>query len=186
VGIAGTPVFVPCIEDHLRLLCFHFLRHGAVRFSRLCDIALMLERRTPDFDWGRLLGSDPIRDNWVRTTLGLAHRFAGARIDDTPVAGADVNLPGWLVEAAARQLPQQQDDPGNSFIQLASRPTDLVSILRRRWPDPVQATLRYPARFDSASRLRLQVAVYLRQIAGFVRHRLAPQVQDVLRQRRGA
>jgi hypothetical protein len=43
VPIGETLVRVPRVEDHLRALCLHFLRHGAVRPMRLCDIALLVE-----------------------------------------------------------------------------------------------------------------------------------------------
>ena len=182
--LEGIPVTVPSAEDHLRVLCFHFLRHGAVRYSRLCDIAVLLERRRAPFIWNRCLGTDPIKENWIRTTLTLARDFLGARLDNASPDSTELHLPSWLIEASQLQLLQHQDDPSDSFMQLVKKPTDLVAILRRRWPDPVQATLRYPARFDDASRLRLQIAVYVRQIALFLRYRLATQVKQVLEQRR--
>ena len=38
-------------EDHLRILCFHLLRHGVERPLGLCDIAVALESQPVDFDW---------------------------------------------------------------------------------------------------------------------------------------
>lgn len=38
-------------EDHLGLLCRHFLSHGAWRPLWLCDIALICESLPGDFDW---------------------------------------------------------------------------------------------------------------------------------------
>lgn len=184
IAVDDVPVLAPGAEDHLRLLCFHFLRHGAVRPNRLSDIALILETRDDDFDWDRCLGHDPVRENWVRTTLGLAHRLQGAEVGDTPVAGADDALPSWLLAATTDRLPLRQDDPSDAFGQLARQPRQIGAVLRRRWPDPVSATLRYPAPFDLAPRLPLQWMVYLRQITSYLRFRLRPQVEQTLRWRR--
>src|SRR5258706_7753042 len=51
VPLGDVAVRVLCPEDHLRVLCFYFLRGGAWRPLWLCDIAVPLETRPPDFDW---------------------------------------------------------------------------------------------------------------------------------------
>lgn len=183
IEVDGVTVLVPCPEDHVRLLSLHFLRHGAVRPGRLCDIAMIVEMSTRDFDWKRCLRNDPFRANWVRTTLGLAHRLQGADLDDTPVTGAGRELPAWLLETVSGRLYLLQDDPSDAFGQLAREPGEVVAILRRRWPDPVSATLRYPARFSGSPRLPLQWVVYLRQIARYLRSRLVPQIEQTLERR---
>lgn len=183
IDVDGVLVQVPCTEDHLRLLCFHFLRHGAVRPSRLSDIALSLETRDERFDWDRCLGQNAVQANWVRTTLGLAHVYQGAEIGSTPVADVVDALPAWLMAAAGDRLRRDQDDPSDAFGQLAMHPGQLAVILRRRWPDPVSATLRYPGTFSASPRLPLQWIVYARQIAGYLRFRLAPQILHVRKRR---
>ena len=59
VDCGGTPVRVLAPEDHLRVLCYHMLRHGASRPLWLCDVALAIEVRPPDFDWARCLRPEP-------------------------------------------------------------------------------------------------------------------------------
>jgi hypothetical protein len=73
-----TTVRVPCAEDHLRILCLHWLRHGAWKPAGLCDIGAMFESRCEEFDWQRCLGSDPVRAVWVACTIGLAMELLGA------------------------------------------------------------------------------------------------------------
>src|SRR4051812_22513209 len=75
-------------EDHLRLLCFHMLRHGAWRPLWLCDLAAAVETRGEDFEWGRVLGKSRRRSNWVLSALGLAERLLGAEVEGTPAEGA--------------------------------------------------------------------------------------------------
>src|SRR6266478_6613353 len=81
VKLGEVAVRVLCPEDHLRVLCFHFLREGAWRPLWLCDIAVTLETRPPDFDWDHCLGGDPRRSDWVACSLGVAHQLLGARVD---------------------------------------------------------------------------------------------------------
>ncbi|HKR61386.1 MAG TPA: nucleotidyltransferase family protein, partial [Pyrinomonadaceae bacterium] len=45
VVLDETVVRVLAPEDHLRVLCFHLLRHGVERPIGLCDIAVALEQR---------------------------------------------------------------------------------------------------------------------------------------------
>src|SRR5205823_7319953 len=93
VPLGGAEVRVLGPEDHLRFLCLHLLGHGAWRPLWLCDIAVALEARPPDFDWDHCLGGDPRRSDWVACSLGVAHQLLGARVDDTPIAERAQRLP---------------------------------------------------------------------------------------------
>ena len=55
-------------EDHLRVLCHHFLLSGAWRPLWLVDVAVALATASEDFDWNTCLGPDPIHANWVKVT----------------------------------------------------------------------------------------------------------------------
>src|SRR6266436_10042310 len=108
--VDDTEVRVPCAEDHLRILCVHWLRHGAWRPAGLCDIAAAIESRPDDFDWQRCLAADPLREDWVACAIGLARELLGAEMRDQ---GSELNtrsadnsvrlsarcerLPRWLV-----------------------------------------------------------------------------------------
>ena len=49
-SLQNAPVFVPCAEDLLLMLCVHGARHGWDKLEAVCAIAELL-RRQPDFDW---------------------------------------------------------------------------------------------------------------------------------------
>jgi hypothetical protein len=151
-------------EDHLRLLCLHFLRHGAARALGLCDVGAAIERLPPSFDFDYFLSGHPRRTEAVLATIGLAQRLLGARIERTPFARAGEELPPWLVTAVLRQWGsgQRYGDPVRLLDALRS-PASALSVLRRRWPNPVEATLRQDARFNNAPRLPIQIAHYLRR-----------------------
>ena len=65
------------LEDHLRLLCLHFLQHGAWRPIWLCDVSAMLEALPEDFDWELCLGDDPLSRHWITVVVALAGRTSG-------------------------------------------------------------------------------------------------------------
>ena len=74
-------------EDHLRLLCLHFVEEGGWRPWRLCDLGVFLDSLPGDFDWGYCLSGDANRTRWVQAVLGLAGRLIGARIEGVPDLG---------------------------------------------------------------------------------------------------
>jgi len=179
VPLGDEQVRVLCPEDHLRLLCMHLLRSGAWRPLWLCDVALLVETRAPDFDWQRCLGDDPLYADWVAVTIGLAHQLLGLYIKDTPVAERAQNLPRWLVPAVLEQWgrehmqgPKSKVQSPKSAIQssaskVQSQPgahrlwtldighwTDLYS----RWDNPIRATAAVGGRFNNWPRLPYRIA----------------------------
>jgi len=172
--VCGARVRVPCEEDHLRLLCFHLLRHGAWRPLWLCDVAAALESRAERFDWRRFLGKSRRETNWVLSTLGLARRLLGACVEGTPAAGAAGSLPRWLAHAvlarwaspyATEQSPHKHRAPMRKYLR---RPRGLVRDLRNRWPGPVEATVAARGRFDALPRWPYQLAHSFARAARFL------------------
>jgi hypothetical protein len=176
VPLDGLEVRVPSAEEHIRALTFHFLRHGGVRALRLCDIALLFEARPADFDWERCLGEDPTRTNWVLTAAALANHLVGATIEGTPAAKRVRQLPPWLLPVAERRLQDVQVDPSGALTEFLAQPRQVGRVLRRRWPDPIAATVRLPAPFGRFPRLPLQWAVYLRHLGGYAMRRFPKQL----------
>lgn len=170
---------VPCPEDHLRVLCYHFLREGAWRSVWLCDIAAALEARPAKFDWNVCLGSKPPVDDWLACTLGLAHRLLGADLSDTPVAERAKKLPRWFVPSVLRQWEERsyhrrQQTP---VVEIARAPLLTLRELRYHWPSPVEASISLRASFNRLPRLPLQTADLLAR-AG----RLLVRLPGLLRQ----
>ena len=182
VMLNETPVRVLCAEDHLRLLCLHLFRSGALRPQWLVDVALLIETRAADFDWNKCLGSDPVHASWVTCAIGLAQQLLGAASEPQRAKGvehgamssesegfaagvlpfalsplpsaASFETPNWLAPAVLRQWGRPRDHYAQ---QIASHESfDNRSAFKRlysRWDNPVRATARLGGRFNSIPRL---------------------------------
>jgi Uncharacterised nucleotidyltransferase len=161
VKLENTEVRVLGAEDHLRILCFHLLKHGAWRPLWLCDVSAALESRPPRFDWDRCLGRNNRRANWVLCALGLAHQLLGARLGDAPVKSGASSLPGWLIPSVLKQwnAPYPPNLPliGVQIRKHVREPIKLLKEIRKRWPNPIQATVDANREFDGVPRLPFQI-----------------------------
>ena len=169
--IGKAEVRVPCFEDHLRILCIHFLKHGAWRPLSLCDVAAALESRPDSVDWDRCLGADKRRQNWVACAIGLAHELLEARLDDIPVTARAARLPGWLIPAVLRQWenPYPEYNETTEFLLAhVKSPSKLRSELGKRWPNPIRATMYFGATFNDFPRLPFQLFSFVTQGARFL------------------
>jgi hypothetical protein len=182
VKLDSMDVRVLSPEDHLRLLCTHFLRDGAWNLRGLCDIAVAVENRPEGFDWDICLGKDKRRADWVACAIGLAHRLLGAKVDDTPVAERAADLPRWLLPAVLKQWkrPKVADHfPQELMIKSFGNPLRAARALLNRWPDPVRATVMMEGRFNNFPRLPFQTGLYLWRVADFLK--LLPEMFEKAR-----
>lgn len=148
-------------EDHFALLAIHLLKHGAWRPLWLCDLGLLLESMSSDFDWTLCLGKNNRRSNWILSAVGLAHALLNASKDERVSRGADA--PAWLIASvlknweapyAAAQAPHRHRAPIKSYFR---RPRGVISDLTRRWPDPILATISANGTFGRRRRIRYQI-----------------------------
>jgi hypothetical protein len=161
-------------EDHLRLLCLHFLSNGGWRPLWLCDISAALETRPPDFDWGLCLSGDQRRSGWVACAISLAHQLLGAGLDDTPAAVRTYRLPRWVAPAVLRQWGQiyRHRAPMSFFLR---HPVMGLRELPYHWPNGIEATVDVRGPLNDWPRLPFQLAACVSRLAGFVRGLPEPQ-----------
>ena len=156
----GTQIRVLGAEDHLRLLCLHLLKHGAWRPLWLCDVAAALESRPSSFDWDRCLGRNKRWADWIACTIGLANRLLGAELGDAPMKKRVDHLPGWLIPAVLKEwsAPYPPNLPlFTTQLKAGWWKAEMVSAVRQRWPNPIQATVDADGRFDDKIRLPFQI-----------------------------
>lgn len=177
VKLGNGRVRLMCEEDHLRFLSVHLLRHGAWRPLWLADVAALLESRAESFDWERCLGRDSLRARWVACALGLAERLLGARMDEPAIAARARKVPKWMVSSVLKQwerpcvidrLPPQL----MAETLRLKRPARIFGALLKRWPDPLQATIRMRAPVNRLlPRFPFQMGEYVMRTATYMARR---------------
>ena len=185
VELGATLVRVLGPEDHLALLCAHLLSHGAWRPLWLCDVAMFIEALPSDFDWDYLLSLPSREAEQVRLVVLLAHRLLGARVDTTPW-GPQGRVPGWLPTATLRAWERGGHYSLTTRIALTElAPGAFLEAVRVRWPNPIEATVRWRAPFNGAPRLPFQIVDATvraaRALAGsppWIARRLRPDPDD--------
>jgi Uncharacterised nucleotidyltransferase len=164
---------VLCDEDHLALLAIHFLKHAGWRPLWLCDVGLMLESMSEDFDWELCLGSDKRRVNWILSAIGLARELLGAHIDNDQIS-ARATVPAWVIENVLTNWARPfigQHEPHNHQAPIRSylrSPRGLMADLRRRWPNPILATISVNGVFTERRRVLYQVRNCLQRVGRLI------------------
>jgi len=158
-------------EDDLRFLCMHMLRHGAMFPLWLCDIGVLLERRSEGFDWDRCLSGSKHEADWVACAVGLAHQLLGVDVEGTPVAGRAMSLPRWLLPVVLEQWGSSPHSRGQ-LAPLFNSPRRIVRELFRElphhWPNAIEASVALGAPFNRAPRFPLQVGHLISRAAALL------------------
>jgi hypothetical protein len=173
VGIGGTDVRIPCPEDHLRIVCVHWLNDGGASKERLRDIYYAVANRPKEFDWERCLGCvSETRRKWVITAIGLAHRYLDLYIDDLPFANEARHIPAWVERTLKKEW--QSDTQLLPLHTSMRRPRVLIQQIKKRIPpNPIQATIAMEAPIDDSWRLPYQL--------GNTVQRLFPSIRRITR-----
>jgi hypothetical protein len=171
VPVGKANVLCPAPEDHLRLICLHFLEHGGWRPIWLCDVGAMLETIGPDFDWDLCLGSDRLVRQQVLTVVALARALLDARLDAVPERYQLERLPRWLEHAIMKQWsrPSSAYFPRPLFSRVLTRwPHTIASEIAARWPDPIRATFELGRELDDRPRWPYQAELFARSMSSFL------------------
>lgn len=171
VEMDGIGIRVLGPEDHLRLLCFHFLREGAWRPLWLCDIAVAIENRPANFDWDLLLRRNRRETDWLLCTFLLAHCLLDADLEGALPVRISESLPKWLVPCVRSEwekpaMPMRHRLPVFNF---ATGLRENLRGLQVRWPNQVEATIGVGAPFNEIPRLPFQLAQCFLRVTKYVR-----------------
>ena len=171
-GLEQVRVLSP--EDHFALLAIHLLKHGAWRPTWLCDLGLLLESMTSDFDWDLCLGKSKRRANWILSAVGLGHALVGAEIGNEAIAARARRIPAWLAPSVLKewetpfaldQPPMNHRAPMRSYLR---HPRGLFGDLANRWPNPILATVSVNGHLNTLPRFPYQLANCLMRTARFI------------------
>jgi hypothetical protein len=165
-------------EDHLRVLCVHWLTDGGVYRERLWDIYYALQNRDPDFDWDRFLGIvSERRRRWLVCTAGLAGYYLGLDLSDTPISVEARDIPRWLIDTIDKEW-ASETTPWPLELSLHDRTLLAKQIRRRLRPNPIWATVQMEGSFDARTRVFYQIGNFFSRIPSSYR-----RVLDALRPR---
>jgi hypothetical protein len=173
IDVDGSAVRILRPEDHLRVLCVHWLTDGGTNKERLWDIYYAIENRPADFDWGRLL--DVIsarRRRWIVCAIGLAHRYLDLSLEDTPIKDGVKDLPAWLTRTIEREWSSETTDQPLETT-LSDRKALWLQVKKRMRPNPISATVLMRGSFDARTRIFYQI--------GNIFMRIAPSYQRISR-----
>ncbi len=144
-------------EDHLRVLCVHWLNDGGANRERLRDIYYAAAARPADFDWERCLNSvGETRKQWILSTLGLAEKYLKLDLSGTPVAAEAKKIPFWLIKTLENEWNRQVKL--KPLFLCISEPEKLWQQIKIRMPpNAIQATIECEGEFDESTRVIYQI-----------------------------
>ncbi|PYS97845.1 MAG: hypothetical protein DMF63_18430 [Acidobacteria bacterium] len=182
VELDGEHIRLLSAEDHLRVICVHWLLSGATDRERLWDVFYAVQNRPANFSWPLCLDivSETRRD-WVVLTIGLTHKYLGLDISELPFRDRAVELPPWLTKFLEKEW---LDESGLWPLEatLKDRRTFLHQLRKRLPPNPVQATVNCEGSFDAYSRVPYQMRDIFQRVRPSI-HRIVSTLKHIARAR---
>lgn len=178
LNLDEAKVRVLSAEDHLRILCFHFLREGAWRPLWLCDIAVAIETRLADFDWQLFAGRNERRRKWFACAIRAAQQLLDADLEGMPESLGRVTPPVWFLPTllkawSTRSMLRRHRTPMKATWR-APRQALRLSALHSHWPNPIEATVGVDGPFNELPRLPFQLGNCAVRTIQFLRRARAP------------
>jgi len=151
-------------EDHLRVICVHWLTDGGECLEKLRDVYWLITNRPENFDWDRCLTIvSKRRRRWILCTIGLAHKYLGLDLSGTPIEEEAKDLPEWLTKRVEKEW-----NSGIRLIPLSSAKRNYKVFLRQVWkrlpPNPITATIDCEGDFDARTRIFYQIRDIFKRI----------------------
>jgi hypothetical protein len=170
--IDEVPVRILRVEDHLRVLCVHWLTDGGAYKDRLLDIYYLLQNNADKFDWDACFHAiDENRREWIIKTIALVHKYHPLDVSKLPFAVGIDSIPKWFTKALEKEWASETRlQP--LHVYLNSR-KELWKQLKKRFPpNAIQSTVLMNGKFDESPRLFYQL--------GSIFQRLKPSIKKTL------
>ncbi len=160
-------------EDHLRILCVHWLTDGGADKEKLLDIYYLLENSAEKFDWNYCFEAiDKNRRDWIVKTVALVERFYKSDAAKLPFRAELGSVPEWFLRALEKEW--ASDTKLLDIHAISQNREELWRQLKKRFrPNPIQATVLMEGKFNEAPRFYYQIGSF------FIR--LKPSVGKAIR-----
>jgi hypothetical protein len=171
INVDGGSIRVLCPEDHLRVLCVHWLNDGGAYKERLWDIYYAVANRPPDFDWELCLKSvSETRRRWIVTAIAIARKYLSLDVTDLPFDVPTESIPNWIIRCLEKEW---STDVRLIPLEACLHDPKLLTqqILKRTPPNPIEATIEVEGELDDGWRIPYQI--------GSIRQRIGPSFRGV-------
>jgi hypothetical protein len=153
--VDGIRILSP--EDHLRVMCSHWLLDGGANQGRLWDIYYAVKNRPDNFDWTECFSGIPEhRRKWIVYTIGVAADRLGLELAGLPIAEEAANVPRWMLRCIDREWRS-----GRKIAPVAAQlysPRELFRQIQMRLPpNPIRSTIEMDGDLDAPYQLKYQI-----------------------------
>ncbi len=172
IDLGDTTARVLRAEDHLRVLCVHWLNDGGVNKARLWDIYYLIADRRSDFDWARALdAAGERRRRWIACTILLAKKYLGLDLAGTPLEH-ETAIPTWLTRTVEHEWAHHQAEVP-LWIVIREPARFLKQAALRVNPNPVRATVEMEGNFDARTRIFYKIGNLFQRLVPSIRRNLS-------------
>ena len=180
VDVDGGSIRVLSPEDHLRVLCVHWLNDGGAYKERLWDVYYAVANRPSYFDWDLCLKSvSATRRQWVITTIAVAQKYLSLDVAGLPFKIEPDAIPRWMIRCLEKEW--STDVRLIPLEACVHQPNVLIpQILKRLPPNPIEATIETEGKLDNAWRLPYQLRSMQKRIGPSIK-RVTPAIRTLVR-----
>lgn len=173
IDCQGTAVRVLRVEDHVRVLCVHWMSDGGANKEKLWDLFYAIDRFRENFDWSRCLDVvNSIRKAWIKCVIGLTYDYLGLETINLPFANELKDNPVWLNQAVEKEW-KSKTKLNSLHLFMHNKKLLVKQILKRIPPNPLQATV------ELEKDIRGEIRFHYQFINMFTR--LSPSLQRIFK-----
>jgi hypothetical protein len=172
VSLDEECIRVLCPEDHLRILCVHWLTDGGAYKERLLDIFYLLQNNLESFDWDLCFSRiDQNRRDWIIKTIAMVKRFYALDVSKMPFAEELDSVPKWFIKELEREWASERRLT-DIFAVWRDRKAFWIQLKKRLHPNAIQATVFMEGKFDESPRIYYQAGSFFKRFKPSVRKAL--------------
>lgn len=168
----NTEIRILCPEDHLRVLCVHWLTDGGVAKDKLLDILYLIRNRGEQLSWKKVFeGVSERRVIWIQAVIKIAFEEFDNSRQTLPFCQIKNDLPEWF----KRTLQKEWNRPERltpMHHNLKEPKLFVRQVLKRFPPNPIQAMVHMEGDLFKGNRIFYQLGSLLRRVVPSLRRLL--------------